>query len=92
MTNNRILILALLITGTYTLSAQEVLRLYCPHPELNEDSCGYINSRKEPVIPVGKYQRIYSLFFDKIAFVSLKGKKGFMLSIVLKKFYLKFLI
>lgn len=60
-----------------SLLAQNVkLFLYCPHPDQNEMLCGFMNSKKEIVIPVGKYANIYSIEFDKIAFVSLQGKTG----------------
>lgn len=74
--NIRICTLLLGVTLACSLSAQDVLRIYCPHPEMNEEACGYVNEKNEEVIPVGKYQRLYSTVFDKIAFVSIKGKPG----------------
>lgn len=74
--NTRICTLLLVVSLACSLSAQDVLRIYCPHPEMNEEACGYVNEKNEEVIPVGKYQRLYSTVFDKIAFVSIKGKTG----------------
>lgn len=74
--DNKILTLLLGLALACSLSAQGVLHIYCPHPEINEDACGYVNEKNEVVIPVGKYLRLYSTEFDRIAFVSIKGKPG----------------
>lgn len=60
----------------YMANAQDILRKYCPHPELNENECGYVDVNNKMVIPIGKYAYLYSPTFDKIAFVSMKGEKG----------------
>lgn len=74
--NNRIVTLLLGVAIACSLSAQDVLRIYCPHPEMNEEACGYVNEKNEVIIPIGKYPRLYSPIFDNIAFVSIKGKTG----------------
>lgn len=72
----KILCVLFVLILSCTAYAQDVLRKYCPHPELNENECGYVNSNNEIVIPVGKYAYLYSSTFDKIAFVLKKGEKG----------------
>ena len=75
-TMKRILFLILLSVSLLGVGAQDVWRRFCPNPEANEDSCGYVNANNEIVIPAGKYRRLYSSEFHKIAFVSIKGKSG----------------
>lgn len=58
------------------LYAQDKLYMYCPSPEADETACGYADAGGNMIIPVGKYRYLYSEEFDKIAFVSLKGKQG----------------
>lgn len=43
--NNRIVTLLLGVAIACSLSAQDVLRIYCPHPEMNEEACGYVNEK-----------------------------------------------
>lgn len=74
--NNKIVTLLLGVALACSLNAQGVLHIYCPHPEINEEVCGYVNDKNEVVIPIGKYPRLYSLIFDNIAFVSIKGETG----------------
>lgn len=71
-----ILVLLGVLISCSLYSQNGKLYSYCPYPEIDETACGFVDSNNNIVIPVGKYQYIYTSEFDKIAFVSIKGKSG----------------
>lgn len=71
-----IAILLLLPVSAYIYAQDTKLYIYYPDFDKDETFSGYVNANGEIVIPAGKYDNIFTPEFDKIAFVTIKGKKG----------------
>lgn len=71
-----IAILLLLPVSAYIYAQDTKLYIYYPDFDKDETFSGYVNANGEVVIPAGKYDNIFTPEFDKIAFVTIKGKKG----------------
>ncbi|MDC2165500.1 WG repeat-containing protein [Bacteroides thetaiotaomicron] len=72
-----IIAILLLLPISACIYAQNT-KLYIYYPDFDKDETfsGYVNANGEVIIPAGKYDNIFTPEFDKIAFVTIKGKKG----------------
>lgn len=77
MKQHYFLIIIISIFASSSIYAQNTkLYIYYPNFDKDETFSGYVNANGEVIIPAGKYDNIFTPEFDKIAFVTIKGKKG----------------